>query len=205
MFMAEKRGMFIVFDGGDGTGKTTQAKMIVELLKKQGKKVIFTHEPMRNTELGLKIEKAIRQKNPPSKEELLSLFTMDREYHLKHEIIPALENGTWVVCDRYYYSTMSYQLPETKWNEYAKRFLKPDLTLIFDVTEKIAMQRIEKSLSQNERRHKEKAMFEKENVLGELRQKYLNMKRFSEIRIIDAAPDINTIFESVKKEVEKLI
>lgn len=203
--MAEKRGMFIVFDGGDGTGKTTQAKMIVELLKKQGKKVIFTHEPMRNTELGLKIEKAIRQKNPPSKEELLSLFTMDREYHLKHEIIPALENGTWVVCDRYYYSTMSYQLPETKWNEYAKRFLKPDLTLIFDVTEKIAMQRIEKSLSQNERRHKEKAMFEKENVLGELRQKYLNMKRFSEIRIIDAAPDINTIFESVKKEVEKLI
>ena len=199
-----KRGLFIVTDGIDGSGKTTQARMLVKWLKKQGKKVVFTHEPMRTTKLGRYIEKRIRDnKNKTTKEELLKLFTQDRRYHLKHEILPALKKGRIVISDRYYYSTFAYQLPESKWKSYAKPFLKPDLAFIFEVPEKIAMKRVEKSISGNERRFREKAIFEKEKFLKKLRKKFLRMRKFREARIIDGTPKPEIIFESVKKEVER--
>jgi dTMP kinase len=201
-----KKGVFIVFDGMDGSGKTTQARMLVELLREKSKKVLFTHEPMRNTKLGRYIEKRIRdKKNKPGKKELLELFSKDREAHLKNEIIPALKKGKTVISDRYYYSTLAYQLEKNKWKNYIRRFLKPDIAFICAVPEKIALKRINSSIKKDERRSKKKAMFEKLGVLRKLRKKYMQMKMFPEVRIIDATPSPEEIFEKIKNEMERLI
>jgi len=201
-----KRGVFIVFDGMDGSGKTTQARMLVELLRKKGKKVLFTHEPMRNTKLGRYIEKRIRdKKNKPNSEELLELFSKDRDAHLKNEIIPSLKKGRIVVCDRYYYSTLAYQLEKRQWKNYIRRFLRPDIAFICAVPEKIALKRINSSIKKNERRSKKKAIFEKLGVLRKLKKKYMQMKIFPEVRIIDATPSPERIFEKIKKEAKRIV
>lgn len=193
------KGRFYVLDGMDGSGKTMQAKLLVKWLKKSGKKAKFTHEPMRNTKLGRFIEKRIRdKKNPPSKAELLELFTKDREYHLRKEVIPNLKKGIDVVCDRYYYSTMAYQLDEKDWIKYASKFLTPDQTFICDAPAEIAIKRINSSLSKNERRLKQKAIFEKLSFLRILRKRYLKLRKFDEVRIIDADKPIDEIFEKIK-------
>lgn len=198
-------GKLIVFDGMDGSGKSTQARMLAELLRKKGRKVFFTHEPTRNTKLGKYIEKRIRdKKNKPTKEELLDLFSKDREAHLKNEIVPALKRGVAVICDRYYYSTLAYQLPKSKWKAYIKDFLKPDIAFICDVPEKTAMKRINSSISKNERRYKAKAIFEKLDILKKLRKKYMKMKIFKEARIIDSRPSPEKIFEKIKEEIIRI-
>jgi len=190
---------FIVFDGMDGSGKTSQAKMLLNYLKKRKRSIIFTHEPTRDTKLGRYIEKRIRSYNKPSASELLELFTKDREEHLKNEIVPALKKGKIVICDRYYYSTMAYQLPKSEWKAYAKRFLKPDIAFICSVPANIAIKRINSSISKNERRFKKKAMFERLSILKKLRRKYLQMKMFDEVRIIDTTPKPEIIFKRIKK------
>jgi len=200
---AEKsNGLFIVVEGIDGSGKTLQAKMLAEYFRKKKKDVLFTHEPTRTTKLGRYIEKRIR-KGVDNKAELLDLYTQDREAHLKDEMIPALKNGKIVICDRYSYSTLAYQLPKEEWNSYINRFLRPDLALIYDVSSKEAMKRINSSIKQNERRFKKKAIFEKEKFLRVLRKKYLMMKGFKEVRIIDSSPNPEKVFEKTSKEVEK--
>ena len=190
------KGILIVFEGMDGSGKTSQAKMLARLLRNKGKKVLFTHEPTRNTKLGRYIEKRIRRA-VDNKAELLELYTRDREAHLKNEIIPSLKKGKIVICDRYYYSTLAYQLPKNRWKTYIKPFLKPDIAFICDVPADIAMKRINISISKNERRFRKKAIFEKLNVLKKLRKKYLQMKIFREVRIIDAKPAPEKIFEKI--------
>jgi len=195
---------FIVFDGIDGSGKTSQAKMLAKWLRKKGKNVLFTHEPTRTTKLGRYIEKRIRR-GVDNKAELLDLYTRDREAHLKNEIIPAMKKGRIVVCDRYYYSTLAYQLPEKKWKSYVLGFLKPDIAFIYDVPAETAIKRIEKSIKKDERRFKKKAIFEKLNVLKKLRKKYLAMKRFKEVRIIDSKPLPDKIFEKTLKEARKIV
>ena len=193
---------FIVFDGMDGSGKTSQAKMLADFLKNKGKKVLFTHEPTRNTKLGRYIEKRIRSQNKPSTKELLELYTKDREAHLKNEIIPNLKKGKIIVCDRYYYSTMAYQLPKEKWKDYIKPFLKPDIAFICNIPAEIAIKRINHSLRNNERRFRKKAMFEKLGFLRKVRKKYLQMEMFKEARIIDTKPNPKIIFEKIKKEIK---
>jgi len=193
---------FIVLDGIDGSGKSRQARMLADWLRKKGKKVFFTHEPTRNTKLGRYIEKRIRQ-GKDNKKELLRLYTEDRKEHLKNQILPALKKGETVICDRYYYSTLVYQLPESIWKSYARQFLKPDIAFICDVPAKIAMQRIEKSIKGNERRYRKKAIWEKEKILSRLRKKYLKLRKFNEVRIINSIPSREEIFEKIKGEVEK--
>jgi dTMP kinase len=195
--MEKRRGRFIVLEGIDGSGKSTQAKMLERLLKKSGKKTFLTHEPSRKTGLGRHLTK-LTKKGGLSKKEWISLFTKEREQHIKEEILPCLKKSRIVLADRYYYSTLAYQLPENKWKSYARRLLRPDLTLILDVPAKIAMKRIEKS-----RKHREKAVFERLAFLKKLRAKYLKMKAFREVRIIDASQSPKEVFERIKKEFEK--
>ena len=193
------RGRFIVVEGIDGNGKSTQSKLLARWLKKKGILVLLTHEPSRKTALGKKITKLTKSKKLSS-EKWLELFTKEREEHLRIEIMPALKKGITVISDRYYYSTLAYQLPESRWKSYARRLMKPDLTLIFDAPEKIAMKRITKS-----RKHSKRAIFENENFLKTVRKKYLKMGQFREVRIIDAKPAPEKVFEEVKAEVKKIL
>lgn len=197
-----KKSVFIVFDGIDGCGKSTQARMLYKWLKKKGRNVLLTHEPSRKTRLGKQITKLTKNKSL-SKKEWLKLFTEDRQYHIKNEILPALKQGKIVISDRYYYSTLAYQLPERKWDSYTREFLKPDLTFICDVPAEIALERIKKDLKSKDR--KRISIFEKLRILKSLRKKYLKMKRFHEVRIIDSKPLPEVIFEKVRKETSKFI
>lgn len=137
------RGKFITFEGGEGCGKSTQVKRLKEALEKTGVEVLLTREPG-GTWLSEEIRHLIKDQTtdaPCDRSELL-LFLAARAQLVKNVIRPALEAGKWVVSDRFSDSTIAYQgygrgLPLDilkDMNNFACEGLKPDLTLLLDVT-----------------------------------------------------------------------
>ena len=107
----KNKGLFICFEGGEGSGKTSQIKLISEILKKHNIPFILTREPG-GTQLGIALRKLLL--NPPaekSPEPLTELFlyAADRAQHVSQLILPALERGDWVLSDRFSGSTLAYQ------------------------------------------------------------------------------------------------
>jgi len=162
-------GKFIVFEGLDGSGQTTQAELLAEFLKRRGKKVLKTKEPTFQSEAGKKIKKVLEKKEKVSSLELQKLFTQDRKWHLENIVIPALREGKIVISDRYFFSTFSYGTAEGVSLRYLYKinddFLLPDLVFFLDVPPKISLERIEK-------RGKEKSIFEKADKLGKIYTQY---------------------------------
>jgi len=194
---------FIVFDGIDGCGKTTIAKMVANYLKKKRFKVFFTHEPSKLA-TGRKIKELIRKKTM-NRNFWKVLFTQDRIEHTKKIIKPKLEKGFIVVCDRYYYSTLAYQLNQKEWKSYLKKygFLKPDIAFILDVIPSVALKRLEK-------RKKKKTIFEKQGFLEKIRKKFLEIYRKKamleeNVILIDANQPKLKVFSDVKKILDKYI
>src|SRR3989338_7618424 len=102
------QGKFIVFEGIDGSGKSTQTALLADFMKKTlGQKVYETAEPTASLIGGL-IRSQIAGDWKTSNECLQLLFSADRLYHLEKEIIPMLEQGIDVICDRYFFSTVAY-------------------------------------------------------------------------------------------------
>ena len=109
--MENKRGLFIVIEGVDGSGKTTQANLLADYLRKKGRTVHHTCEPT-ETGLGGMVRDGLGGEHPRTREELAAMFAADRVAHNvspKNGIIKHLNEGTDVVCDRYYYSSLAYQ------------------------------------------------------------------------------------------------
>ena len=197
-----KRSVFIVLDGIDGSGKSTQALYLAEWLIKNGKKVVLFHEPNSKTAFGRKIKELLRGKkaNGVSKKRWVAMFTKQRNQTLK-EIKKALDSGKIVICDRYYYSTMAYQLGEKEWKSYAKKFLKPDIAFIFNLPLGEALKRINKK---NEEQMMVPAVFERTATLREVKGMFIKIpKIFREAKLIDTSPGPNKIFSQIKKEVAK--
>lgn len=196
--------LFIVFDGIDGNGKSTQAQLLKEYLEKKSYEVFMTSEPSKS-EHGQKIENILRKREASQvpKEKWLELFTLDRKENVR-EIIGALKEGKMVICDRYYYSALAYQLQEQEWQNYASKFLKPDITFILDVPAEVALKRIEEKYKITKER---KAYFEKLRILKEVRKKFLLLPNYlnDNIKIIEGARTIITIFEDIKKEIDLLL
>lgn len=194
----KQKSAFIVFEGIDGCGKSTQSKLTANYLKSR---CILTREPS-DLETGKRIRIAL-ERDKLSEEEWAELFSQDRQEHLAKEVIPALEQGKIVIGDRYYHSTMAYQLKEGEWLTYASRFLKPDLVLIFDLPVQVALQRLEKRYAGKEG-HK---VFEKRGFLMRVREKFLLMPKYlnENIVIIDSSRTEQVIFGDVKKEVRRLV
>lgn len=135
--------MLIVFEGIDGAGKSTQASLLADKLKKNGFSVILTSEPT-DGPLGQKIRQ-LKTRLTPLEE--MKLFTEDRKGHVRDVILPALKEGKIVVCDRYLYSSAAYQgalgidpfaIMETNL-EFAPR---PDITFFLDLSIENAFNRI---------------------------------------------------------------
>ncbi|MBI5414632.1 dTMP kinase [Candidatus Peregrinibacteria bacterium] len=159
--------MFLVFEGLDGSGSTTQAKLLAEKLRALGKKVIHTSEPTDNA-AGKLIRDALQGKWKISPEGLQLLFCADRAHHLEQEILPALNSDNIVICDRYIWSTLAYGSLNTdsKWlQELNKHFLKPDFTFLLQVPPKICLERIHKRGLPNE-------LFEEEQKLKKVWETY---------------------------------
>jgi dTMP kinase len=147
------RGRFITFEGGEGTGKSTHTKLLAERLKSSGVDVVLTREPGGSP--GAEILRyvllsgAARPLGPDAE---AVLFAAARDDHLTTLIRPALEQGRWVVCDRFADSTRVYQGVAGSVDPQVIRALerivvagtKPDLTIILDVPAKIGMERARK-------------------------------------------------------------
>jgi dTMP kinase len=101
----EAGGRFIVFEGIDGSGKSTQAKLLRDLLTGLGWQLLLTAEPS-DGPVGTTL-RSLKTRLAPQEE--AQLFTEDRAYHVEHVILPALSEGRIVICDRYVYSTVAYQ------------------------------------------------------------------------------------------------
>lgn len=100
-------GKLITFEGGEGSGKSTQARLLAEKLTALGRSVVVTREPG-GTPLGERIRELILSSRPQRDAEFL-LFAAARAEHVAEQILPALEAGQWIVCDRYIDSTRVYQ------------------------------------------------------------------------------------------------
>ena len=162
-------GKFIIFEGGEGSGKTIQIKTLAKKLQKKGKKVIITREPG-STVIAEKIRQVILYENQEKLEPKaeLFLFLASRAQHVNQKIIPALKKGCIIICDRFSASTLAYQvgarnLPNEKlikqMDLYARDNIQPDIVLYLDVNPKIGLQRKIKSLRKLTRLDKEKILF----------------------------------------------
>ncbi len=146
----DQRGAFITLEGGEGTGKTTQVKRLVEWLRALGRDIAVTREPG-GTEEADNIRRLLVEGEPgrwPPLAETL-LFNAARDEHLERLIRPALSRGRWVVCDRFMDSTMAYQgyarglgreLIEML-DGFVVGATRPDLTLVLDLPVATGLQR----------------------------------------------------------------
>jgi len=201
------KGLFIVFEGIDGSGKTTQSKLLFELFSKEGKQVIWTKEPTDGDIGSLLTNKYLKEVDLPIVDALL--FAADREEHLKDVVIPALNQGKIVVSDRYYHSTLAYQQAqglELKWLlELNKNFIKPDLTIIIDLEPEIAIERIEKD---KKRKIEDRKKFEKLEFLKKVRKNFLDLPKVlkdEKIVVIEGNKEKEEVFEAVVKEIKNIL
>lgn len=102
------RLVFVTFEGGDGSGKTTQATLLAERLRREGEEVVLTREPG-GTELGERIRELLLHAGHVAPWAEAALFAASRAQHVDEVIRPALERGAVVVCDRYLDSSLAYQ------------------------------------------------------------------------------------------------
>lgn len=168
---ATKRGKLILFEGIDGSGKTTMSKRLYNFLSDRGIDSVWLREPTNDTEWGRKIrELAATEESIPVEEEL-NYFVMDRKYDVENNIIPALNSGKNVILDRYFYSNACYQgardLDIDEILRINREFSpEPDLAILVDVTVETALDRISRN------RTEEALLFEQEDYLKKVRKNY---------------------------------
>ena len=207
------RGKFITFEGGEGCGKSTQIKRLKEALEKDGIEVVLTREPG-GTWLSEEIRHLIKDQTtdaPCDRSELL-LFLAARAQLVRNVIRPALEAGKWVLSDRFSDSTLAYQgygrgLPLgdlRRMNDFACEGLKPDLTLLLDVSPGVSCARMREreAATQTAADRIEKAGDE---FHARLRTGFAELARAEPDRIvtIDANGTPDEVWESVWKSMRR--
>ena len=191
--------VLVNLEGIDGCGKSTQSKLLLEKLEGKGEKVIILKEPTKRPH-GQKLWDMLHGKRKATNEEILELFVLDRKQHVKEKIQPALDSEAVVLMDRYYYSSMAYQVAGgidveeiREKHEFAPR---PDVVLIFDLPVSVALERV--------KGHSDADEFEKEEHLEKVREAYLNLENDPLVRIVDATGTPEEIFGNVWKLVSEV-
>ena len=193
------RGWFIVFEGIDGSGKSTQIELLSMKLRDQGVDHVLEREPSDGS-IGRFIRdyaEAGERYLSPETEALL--FAADRFEHSKR-IDNVLEQGTTVVCDRYYHSSLAYQGAmgvAVEWlRDLQKSALRPDLVILLDVDPERSILRVSgRSLT----------VFENRNYLKKVRNFYISFAEAGEMRLIDTTQPIDEVEREVQRLVEELI
>jgi len=190
------QGKFIVIEGLDGSGQSTQAELLKDFLTKKSFKVILTKEPTLDSEAGKKIRKILDKELKLNPEELQELFTRDRKEHLKSLIIPALKEGKIVISDRYFFSTFAYGVADSLDLDWLikinNEFLLPDLTFFLKVRPEICIQRIKK-------RGEGIKLFEKKEKLEKVWQTYeILPKRFENVYMIEGEKNKEEVFSQIR-------
>ena len=200
------KGLFIVFEGGEGTGKTTAIEAIYNWLIENNFKCIKTREPG-----GIKISEEIRQvilnkdnTAMDGRTEAL-LYAAARRQHLVEKVIPALQNETIVLCDRFIDSSLAYQgyarglgIEEVmSINKFAIGEYMPDISILFDLDPKIGLERISSSNQREVNRLDLEKLDFHENVRGGYNVVYENNKH--RITKIDASKSKENVISDIKK------
>jgi dTMP kinase len=203
-----RRGAFIVFEGCDGSGKTTNITRLVEELKARGCSVTSTREPG-GTAIGEKIRSLLldRKNLRMSMRCEALLYAASRAQLVEETIAPAIARGDVVICERYYYSSLAYQAwaggldPEfvCRLNEWATREVAPDLVILLDVDPKRSLGRKEGGFDRIEGR----ALAYHEAV----RDAYLGLAAAdpARYRVIDGAQPVDTVWTQVWRYVREIL
>ncbi len=192
---ADYPGTFIVIEGADGAGTTTQAEKLVEELDAH-----YTAEPT-GGKAGEKVDEMISS-GDYSAEAIALMFAADRLVHLEEEIIPRLEKGETVICDRYYHSSLVYQAAlgaDYDWVKSLNRnALRPDLVFILDISADTGMGRIEERGSDDN-------IFENLDFQEEVVTRYRRLpERLDEsIVVVDSSQSIKEVFSELKSTVNR--
>ena len=209
-------GKFITLEGGEGAGKSTQLAMIQAEIERAGIDVVVTREPG-----GTPRAEAIRQlllsrdaEAMPESCELLLMFAA-RATHLHNLIVPALKRGAWVLCDRFTDASYAYQgygrgvsLQQIQnLEQWVQQDIKPDMTLLLDVSVDVAMQRARlrnqsQGLGEGDRFEIEQSAFFERVRHGYLQRAQAEPNRF---RIVDASLDIARVSEATRQVVRDFI
>ena len=194
----QKHSTFIVIEGLDGSGKTTQAKLLTAKLSRSHN-AVYTAEPSHG-----KIGTFIRNRCLYGDKRLSSttealLFAADRIEHVENEIKPALANEKLVVCDRYVYSSLAYQGSanlSVDWiAEINKHALKPDLAIFIDVTPEKVLQRL----------HRRRSVMENLETQQKVRNVYLQFVEKGDLRRIDGDKPMDEVGEYLAALVLKFV
>ncbi|HJL71109.1 MAG: dTMP kinase [Candidatus Poseidoniia archaeon] len=191
--------VLVNLEGIDGCGKSTQSKLLREKLEGEGEKVIILKEPTKRPH-GQKLWDMLHGKRKATNEEILELFVLDRKQHVEEKIQPALNDGNVVLMDRYYYSSMAYQvaggIDVEDIREKHAFAPKPDIVLIFDLPVSVALERV--------KGHSDADEFEKDEHLKKVRIAYLDLENDPLVRIVDATGTPEEIFGNVWKLVSEV-
>jgi dTMP kinase len=201
------RGKFVTLEGVDGAGKSTHIEFIADSLGARGHHVVATREPG-GTDLAEQLRKAILQHPMQPLAETLLLLAA-RADHVGRVIVPALDAGHWVVCDRFSDATAAYQGAGKGVSlELIERLcavvhpgLRPDRTLVFDCTYDVARQRLAASGKQLDRFEREdRAFFER------VRGAYLARARAepARLRVIDASGEVVAVRKAIETHLADL-
>jgi dTMP kinase len=183
------QGLFIVIEGIDGTGKSTQSKRLAEWFRSRGREVVLSREPT-DGPWGKKLRESATTGRLSAEEEL-ECFLNDRREHVEICIKPALAEGKVVILDRYYFSTMAYQgargFDPTEIRRRNEAFApQPDLLLILDLSIESAHDRIgARGDTANE--------FEQRDTLSRCREIFLSLRDEPFACVIDAEPSLNEV------------
>ncbi|MCU7906114.1 MAG: dTMP kinase [Candidatus Thiodiazotropha sp. (ex Epidulcina cf. delphinae)] len=195
-------GRFITVEGGEGAGKSSNLAFIQALLEAAGKQVLFTREPG-GTPLGEAIRELLlghKHTGMADDTELLLMFAARAE-HLQRKILPALEQGAWVLCDRFTDASFAYQgagrgIADDRialLERFVQGALRPDLTLLLDLPVETGMERA------GNRSQPDRFEREAETFFNKVREGYLRIaaREPERVRVIDASPAL----EAVQKQI----
>ena len=205
-----RNNLFIALEGIDGSGKSTQTKLLAEKLVSFRHKVHATFEPT-DRPIGAMIRQILRGEMKADDRTIAGLFVADRLDHLLNEdngIIKKLEQGTTVITDRYYFSSYAYHGTHMNmdWviaaNAMSAEILKPDVNIFIDVTPEISMQRVSRNRASTE-------LYETLENLTNVRAKFFEafekLKDTERVVIINGDQPIEKIGEDIWKQIQLLL
>ncbi|MBF0422033.1 MAG: dTMP kinase [Magnetococcales bacterium] len=195
-------GRFIVLEGMDGSGKSTQHAILAERLRDRGLRVHDTHEPTSGP-IGSLIRQMLNGRIQANHETIAALFAADRIDHLlnSHDgILAKINGGMTVLSDRYYFSSYAYHAASVglDWliqaNSLSARLLRPDITIFIDVSAEMCCKRLQQ-------RHRRPELYENLEALKAIRAKYLfafdQLKGREAFEIIDGAGGVEGVTEQI--------